>query len=61
MTLQNMRENGVLSLQVQCHLCRREIVMNVDHLPGNLTVPSFEPKMVIGAIIDRFGIDGSAS
>jgi hypothetical protein len=41
MTLQNMRENGVRSLAAQC-----EIVMNVDHLPGDLTVPSFGPRMV---------------
>jgi ribosomal protein S27AE len=46
MTLQNMRENGVRSLAVQCHQCRHEVVMNVDHLPGDLTVPSFGPRMV---------------
>jgi hypothetical protein len=46
MTLQNMRENGVRSLAVQCHQCRHEVVMNVDHLPADLTVPSFGPKMV---------------
>jgi hypothetical protein len=46
MTLQNMRENGVRSLAVQCHQCRHEVVMNVDHLPGDLTVPSFGQRMV---------------
>jgi hypothetical protein len=46
MTLQNMRENGVRSLAVQCHQCLHEVIMNVDHLPGGLTVPSFGPKMV---------------
>jgi hypothetical protein len=46
MTLQNMRENGVRSLAVQCHQCRHEVVMNVDHLPGDLTVPSFGPRIV---------------
>jgi hypothetical protein len=38
MTLQNMRENGVR--------CRHEVVMNVDHLQTDLTVPSFGPRMV---------------
>jgi hypothetical protein len=46
MTLQNMRENGVRSLAVQCHQCRHEMIMNVDHLPGDLTVPSFGARMV---------------
>jgi hypothetical protein len=45
-TLGNMRENGVLSLAVQCHQCRHEMIINVDHLPGDLTVPSFGPRMV---------------
>jgi len=46
MTLANMREKGVRSLDIQCHQCHHETVMNVDHLPGDLTVPSFGPKMV---------------
>jgi hypothetical protein len=46
MTLQNMRENGVRSLNIMCHQCRHETIMNVDHLPGGLTVPSFGPRMV---------------
>ena len=46
MDLANMRHNGVRSLAVQCHQCRHEVVMNVDHLPGDLTVPSFGPRMV---------------
>jgi hypothetical protein len=29
-TLQNMRENGVRSLAVQCHQCRHEVIMNID-------------------------------
>jgi hypothetical protein len=44
MMLANMRENGVRSLM--CHQCRHETIMNVDHLPGDLTVPSFGPRMV---------------
>jgi hypothetical protein len=46
MDLANMRENGVRALAVQCHQCRHQVVMNVDHLQGDLTVKSFEPKMV---------------
>ena len=46
MDLANMRQNGVRSLEVRCLQCRHEVIMNVDHLPGDLTVPSFGPKMV---------------
>ena len=46
MTLGNMRQNGVRSLAVQCHQCRHEVIMSVDHLPGDVTVPSFGRKMV---------------
>jgi hypothetical protein len=38
--------NGVRSLDVQCHNCRHRVIVNVDHLPGDLTVPSFGPRMV---------------
>jgi hypothetical protein len=46
MDLANMRQNGVRSLVVQCHQCLHELTMNVDHLPGEVTVPSLGPKMV---------------
>ena len=46
MDLANMRQNAVPSLAVQCLPCRHEVIMNVDHLPGDLTVPSFGPRMV---------------
>src|SRR3974390_169551 len=46
MDLANMRANGVRSLWVQSNQCRHTTVMNVDHLPGDLTVPSFGPRMV---------------
>jgi len=46
MDLANMRENGVRSLDIMCHQCRHEVIMNVDHLPGDPTVPSFGPRMV---------------
>ena len=39
MTLQNMRENGVRSLFVSCWQCHHRAILNVDHLPGDLTVP----------------------
>jgi ribosomal protein S27AE len=42
----NMRENGVRSLDVQCWRCRHQVIMNVDHLPGDVTVRSFGPRMV---------------
>jgi hypothetical protein len=38
----NMRENGVRSLDVQRH----RVIVDVDHPPGDLTVPSFGPRMV---------------
>src|SRR5271170_5848104 len=46
MDLANMRQNGVRSLAVQCNQCLHEVIMNVDHLPGDVRVPSFGPKMV---------------
>jgi hypothetical protein len=46
MDLANMRQNGVRSLAVHCHGCRHEVIMNVDHLAGDVTVPSLGPKMV---------------
>jgi hypothetical protein len=46
MDLANMRANGVRSLDVQCNTCRHQVIMNVDHLAGDLTVPSFGPRMV---------------
>ena len=44
-TLENMRHNGVRSLLISCLNCRHEKVMNVDHLPGDLTVPSLGRRM----------------
>jgi hypothetical protein len=46
MDLANMRQNGVRSLDVQCNQCRHRVIVNVDHLPGDVTVPSFGPRMV---------------
>jgi hypothetical protein len=46
MTIANMRESGVRSLAFRCHRCHHERTMNVDHLPGDLTVLSFILRMV---------------
>ena len=46
MDLANMRENGVRSLDVCCWQCRHQVILKVDHLLGDLTVKSFEPRMV---------------
>jgi hypothetical protein len=46
MDLANMRQNSVRSLDVQCWRCRHRTIINVDHLPADLTVKSFEPRMV---------------
>src|SRR6478672_10503887 len=67
MDLENMRQNGVRSLWVQCKKCRHTTVMNVDHLPGDLAVASFGPRMVctkcgtIGQTRDRTGRSGGRS
>jgi hypothetical protein len=45
MDLANMRANGVRSLAIHCHQCL-QVILNVDHLPGHLTVPTFGSKMV---------------
>jgi hypothetical protein len=55
MDLANMRENGVRSLAVSCWICQHRAVLNVDHLPDNVTVPSFGPRMVC----TRCGIIGA--
>ena len=46
MDLANMRANGVRSLLIWCRNCHNEAIMNVDHLPGDLTVSSLGPRMV---------------
>jgi hypothetical protein len=46
MDLSNMCANGVRSLDVQCHNCRHRVIVNFDHLPVDLTVSSFGPRMV---------------
>jgi hypothetical protein len=36
MDLANMRQNGVRSLEVMCHGCRHEVILNVDQYPEDL-------------------------
>jgi hypothetical protein len=44
MDLANMRANGVRSLDIQCKQCRHEVILNVDHLPGVLKIPTLVPR-----------------
>jgi hypothetical protein len=39
-------ERKTRSLWIQRNQCRHTTVMNFDHLPGDLTVPAFGPRMV---------------
>jgi rRNA maturation protein Nop10 len=39
MTLANMRQNGVRAVTATCEACGREADVNVDALPGTVTVP----------------------
>jgi hypothetical protein len=34
MTLQNMRDNGVRSLDVQCNQCRHRVILNATICPA---------------------------
>ena len=46
MTLNNNRQNGVRSLDIRCYQCLHQQILNADHPPRYLTVPSFGPRMV---------------
>ena len=46
MDLANMRQNGVRSIEVVCHGCRHEVILNVDNYPDDLLVREFGPRMV---------------
>jgi hypothetical protein len=35
-------------LNVHCDNCRQRVIVNVDHLAGDLTVPSFGPRAAHG-------------
>ena len=48
MTLRNMREHGVHSLDIRCGAlwCNHEAILDVSAFADGLTVPSFGPRMV---------------
>ena len=46
MTLGNMRELGVRSLDVSCWLCRHQAVLTADRWPDDIAIPTFAPHMV---------------
>jgi hypothetical protein len=45
-----MRHNGMRSLLISCLNCRHEKIIDVDHLPGDLTVPSEFLKRLAPAV-----------
>jgi hypothetical protein len=51
MTLGNMRENGVRSLAIICKAlhCYHQSILDVSSLTGDVTVPSFGPRMACTA------------
>jgi hypothetical protein len=55
MTLGNMRENGVRSLDVSCWNCRHRAIMSADRWLDSVPVPTFGPRMVC----TRCGIIGA--
>jgi hypothetical protein len=55
MTLDNMRANGVRSLDVCCWLCHHRATLSADPWSDDVPVPSFGPRMVC----TRCGIIGA--
>jgi hypothetical protein len=47
MTLGNMRELGVRSLDVSCCNCHHQAVLSADRWPDDVAVPTFGPRMVL--------------
>jgi hypothetical protein len=41
MTLEHMRQNRVRSLDMRCNQCRHRVILNIDHLPGDLMLAEF--------------------
>jgi hypothetical protein len=54
-TLGNMRELGVRSLDVSCWLCHHQAVLSADFRPDDVAVHTFGPRMVC----TRCGIIGA--
>jgi hypothetical protein len=46
MTLGNMRQLGVRSLDVSCWNCHHQAVLSADRWPHEVAVPTFGPRMV---------------
>jgi hypothetical protein len=46
MTLGNMRELGVRSLDLSCWNCHHQGVLLADHWPDRIAAPTFGPRMV---------------
>jgi hypothetical protein len=57
MTLDNIRANGVRSLDVSCWQCHHRAILSADPWPDHVPVPSFGPRMVC----TRCGIIGAES
>jgi hypothetical protein len=51
----HQHQNGVRSLAVYWWQCHHETIINADHWPGDLTLPSFGPRMVC----TKCGISGT--
>ena len=49
MTLGNMRELGVRSLDVSCWNCQHRTILSVDRWQDTVPVPAFGPRMVCTA------------
>jgi hypothetical protein len=49
MTLGDMRENGVRSLDVSCWQCHHRAILSADPWPDDVAVPTFGPRMVCTA------------
>jgi hypothetical protein len=46
MTLANMRENGVRSLSVTCHLCHHAAVISADRFEDAISIPAFSSRVI---------------
>jgi hypothetical protein len=57
MTLGNMRELGVRSLDVSCWNCHHEAVLLADGWPGDVALPTFGPRMVCTLVCGIIGAD----
>jgi|ERR1700722_6180309 hypothetical protein len=55
MTLGNMRQLGVRSLDVSCWQCHHQAVLSADRWPDDVAVPTLGPRMVC----TRCGIVGA--